>query len=694
MILFSKKASSKSSLKFPSSTKKASRSSVTPASPSNRKSKPKFISIKFNLVGMCISFAIIPLLIINLISTSVSEQALSNTASQLTAQTIKQAANNMEASIDSVESKVIDFILTVTTKSSTFSQCFSSDVLTKIKARNTLQTELISLVSLYKIFNSVSIVSDNGESFTSSSTYSPTENLSLVFDLGLGNSVNWEYGLGSTTDQLYLLKSMGKVKDSEGMFCATINIPELTSTLQDIELLENSLLVLLDPNKNLLYTNLPEETTIDDDFWATINTQEDFNSTTLGSNLVTYVTLSNGWILAVKTPTASLTSQLRAAQVLTWSLICVTGILAILVGLGFATRFSRPILKLMNLMKQTEQGDLTVSITPTGHNEITQLCQSFNVMVSNMHGLLKQTQTVIVDTLKDSEVLSESTKQSVETFNELAHSVEDIAQGTTQQAQDAQESTFSMSTLSNSIQTVADKSDAIYKNAEGATTMIQQATQAISHLNDTMSSSIAISNDINTSILELGQLNRGIENVMQLLDGISEQTNLLALNASIEAARAGEAGKGFAVVAQEVRTLSEQSKSSTVNVRQALTKIGAKTDSTTELIKKSKAVFDNQQESVQKASELFKQIINLLHQITVGLENINQETHEMEHLKVQTSTKIESIASVTEESAATTEEISALTEEQKGVMQNLSQLSVKLTQAMEELQKSIQIFKV
>ena len=57
------------------------------------------------------------------------------------------------------------------------------------------------------------------------------------------------------------------------------------------------------------------------------------------------------------------------------------------------------------------------------------------------------------------------------------------------------------------------------------------------------------------------------------IEKISSQTNLLALNASIEAARAGEAGSGFAVVAEQIRTLSSETKSSSGQIREALTRV-------------------------------------------------------------------------------------------------------------------------
>lgn len=58
-----------------------------------------------------------------------------------------------------------------------------------------------------------------------------------------------------------------------------------------------------------------------------------------------------------------------------------------------------------------------------------------------------------------------------------------------------------------------------------------------------------------------------VKNETGVIENITSQTNLLALNASIEAARVGESGKGFAVVAEQIRTLSEEIKSSSNQIR-------------------------------------------------------------------------------------------------------------------------------
>ena len=68
-------------------------------------------------------------------------------------------------------------------------------------------------------------------------------------------------------------------------------------------------------------------------------------------------------------------------------------------------------------------------------------------------------------------------------------------------------------------------------------------------------------------VKKLAEFSTRIGFISEGINKIANQTNLLALNASIEAARAGEAGKGFAVVAGEVKLLSNQTRTSTDEVK-------------------------------------------------------------------------------------------------------------------------------
>ena len=78
-------------------------------------------------------------------------------------------------------------------------------------------------------------------------------------------------------------------------------------------------------------------------------------------------------------------------------------------------------------------------------------------------------------------------------------------------------------------------------------------------------------------ILTLSDQAQAIGEIVRTVNGLAEQSNLLSVNAGIEAAKAGEAGRGFAVVAAEVKSLAEQSRQATAQIRDILSEIQAAT---------------------------------------------------------------------------------------------------------------------
>ena len=129
-----------------------------------------------------------------------------------------------------------------------------------------------------------------------------------------------------------------------------------------------------------------------------------------------------------------------------------------------------------------------------------------------------------------------------------------------------------------------------------------------------------------------------IKNSAQLIDSISTQVNMLSLNASIEAARAGEYGRGFSVVADNIRGLSDNTKTTLNDINDSI----IETEST--------------------LSQSISEIVVKVKQLSV--------------ISSKTAIKSEEVSSATQEQTATAEEMTASA-------QSLSDLSDKLNEFLQ-----------
>ena len=221
---------------------------------------------------------------------------------------------------------------------------------------------------------------------------------------------------------------------------------------------------------------------------------------------------------------------------------------------------------------------------------------------------------------------------------QLSAASEQISQGASDQAASTEEASASMEQMAANIKQSADNAAQTEKIARQSAKDAELSGEAVVR-----------------AVAAMGTIVQKISIVQE----IARQTDLLALNAAVEAARAGEHGKGFAVVASEVRKLAERSQA-------AAAEISAMSTDTVKSAQEAGDMLNRLVPDIRKTAELVAEISAASREQDIGVSQINQA--------------IQRLDEVTQQNVSASDEMSAT--------------SAELADQAQELQVSIEFFKV
>lgn len=258
---------------------------------------------------------------------------------------------------------------------------------------------------------------------------------------------------------------------------------------------------------------------------------------------------------------------------------------------------------------------------------------------------------------------------------EISASAEEMAAGTQEQAAQASQLGSATNEMLASFQESASMIENSYNKVHEAGEVAKNGGEIMSVTSRDIYEIAEVFNIATESVKELGQNSDKIGEIIKVIDEIADQTNLLALNAAIEAARAGEQGRGFAVVADEVRKLAERTSTATKEIADMINKIQVDTSATVNNIEEGNVKVNRGKENVSKAVDALNEIINKTNEVVEIVTEIEKTSKTQSLVVEEIGNGIQEITSVTNETAIGIQQISQASDDLNRLTENLQQLT-------------------
>ncbi|WP_258171331.1 methyl-accepting chemotaxis protein [Paenibacillus sp. R14(2021)] len=509
------------------------------------------------------------------------------------------------------------------------------------------------------------------------------------------------YGGSSSDPTIAMGRVMKNTVTNEGNFVllVEIHLSEIGKQLSDLQLGNGSDITIVDNANKIMFSK--DEKLLTQNSPITLPTEgkaAKSGSLTTQSNGVEVLAMykqfdTTGWKLVGAVPVAELVKDAKQIRNATYIIAAIAALLAIGIGLLVIRMVAIPLVNLRNLMNEGERGNLTVRSTINKKDEIGQLAQSFNQMMTQITVLVQQSNQSAQDVLGTAGELSDASKKTAISAKEIAVATEEIANGATSLAVEAEKGSDLTSEISQQMLQVMNANQEMGSAAAEVEKASRQGTTYMNSLIEKTGMTEEMTRSMVEKVDRLKESTRSIRKILDVLNNMTKQTNILSLNATIEAARAGAAGKGFMVVADEIRKLADQSRQSIDVVGQITETIQKEIDETVNVLSNAYPIFQEQIQSVKEANQIFLTVQGQMGDFVGRLNTVTESISVLERSQVVLSEAMGNVSAVAQESSATSEEVASLSNEQTNISEGLVRLSDKLEMVSSGLKETLSRFR-
>ncbi|WP_394900048.1 methyl-accepting chemotaxis protein [Clostridium butyricum] len=487
-----------------------------------------------------------------------------------------------------------------------------------------------------------------------------------------------------------------------GVVGIDINLSEIETYIHDVSLLNYGYIVIADNNGKIVINNEKNKTFGENlsgfEFWDALKNSNQEKTKWTNNGELTFVLQSidekTGWRIVGFVEEKEITEHLSSIRNTIFIAVAVFFTLGIIASLILTKTITEQIKKINIGVRKIATGNLRERIQVSSKDEIQELAENLNTALDSISGLLKEIDSTSEEMYDSASGIASMSEETHAAVSEVANAINEVSNGSTDQA-------TAISNVTNTVDGLSNRIDDVDKNINNILNL-SEVTDKLSDdglkvLNLLIEKSVVTKQNTQESSSNVKEMTDSIKNINQISDvisGITEQTNLLALNASIEAARAGELGKGFAVVAEEIRKLAEESKDSTDKIKSIIKEVNQKSIRFVDSMEETVNILNEQDESINNTKNIFIEIAESIEPLVEAIRYISNLTDKMNNDKENVKKEIDNISVISQDVASVSEEVTASAEEVTATMDELTEYADKLDGIAENLKEKLNKFEL